>query len=61
MLVAVLLMQGRIDPVKYDGPTFGNAAQKRRALVGHTVQSWIKNEFAIASGGAAPSGGEYGE
>lgn len=61
MLVAVLLMQGRIDPVKYDGPTFGNAAQKRAALVGMTPGSWLQNEFDIMAGGAAPSGGEYGE
>ncbi len=61
MLVACLLMQGVIDPVKYDGPTFGNAAQKRAALAGLTPESWLDNEFAIMHGGAAPSGGEYGE
>ncbi len=60
MLVACLLMQGVIDPVKYDGPTFGNAAQKRAALAGLTPQSWLQNEFDVMAGGAAPSGGEYG-
>lgn len=61
LLVAVLLMQGILDPIRYDGPTFGNAAEKRRALVGWTPQYWLENEFAIMRGGAAPSGGEYGE
>ena len=61
MLVAVLLMQGRIDPVKYDGPTFGNAAQKRAALVGQTPGSWLANEFAIMGGGAVVSGGDAPE
>lgn len=58
MLVAVLLMQGRINPVAYDGPTFGNAAQKRAALAGKTPGAWLQNEFDIMGGGAVVSGGE---
>jgi hypothetical protein len=58
MLVAVLLMQGELKPVKYDGPTFGDAAQKRAALAGKSPQSWLKDEFEVMAGNPAPSGGD---
>ena len=61
LLIAVLLMQGRINPIRYDGPSFGNAAVQRARYVGETPGSWLANEFAIMAGGAVVSGGDAPE
>lgn len=60
-LIAVMLLTGYIAPVGYDQFSFNVAQEQRRGYVGQTCQSWIDNQFAILHGGAAPSGGEYGE
>lgn len=58
LLIAVLLMQGIINPIRYDGPSFGNAAIQRAKYVGLTPQSWLENQFAIMTGGPKVSGGD---
>lgn len=60
-VIATALLLGLIDPVRYDSQYFGQYVEKRKRLVGLTPQTWLENEMAIAAGGAAPSGGEYGE
>ena len=59
--IATALLLGLIDPVRFDATYFGQYVEKRMRLVGLTPQTWLENEMAIVAGGAAPSGGEYGE
>ena len=42
------LLVGLISPAKYDGATWGTNRDKRLALAGATVESFISDQFAVS-------------